>query len=68
MHSGCPVCGGNLTEQGTRCGRCPLSGGCNMICCENCGYETVAPRSATWDLLKRLFRRGVIGDGASRTS
>ena len=67
MQATCPLCGGVLSEQGTRCGSCPLSSGCDMVCCENYGYETVAPRSATVDFFKRLFRRAV-RNGSSTTS
>jgi hypothetical protein len=31
-----------------------------MLCCENCGYETVAPQSATVNLLRRLLRRPAV--------
>jgi len=53
----CPVCGGALSDQASGCSTCPLHSGCNMLCCENCGYRTVAPRSATVDFFKRLLRR-----------
>jgi hypothetical protein len=33
-----------------------MHSGCDMLCCENCGYETVAPRSVTVDLFRRLWR------------
>jgi hypothetical protein len=64
----CPVCGGPLTDTVSHCSRCPMNRGCEMICCENCGYETVAPRSATLDFFKRLFRRKGSRHGASRIS
>ncbi len=53
----CPVCGGALRERQDGCTRCPVGAGCGMICCENCGYQTVAPRSATVDLVRRLWVR-----------
>jgi hypothetical protein len=43
-----------------------MNSGCDMICCENCGYETVAPRSATLEFLKRLLRWKGSRHGASR--
>jgi len=52
----CPVCGGSMKEQVAGCSTCPMGSGCDMICCENCGYETVPPRSVTIDFLKRVFR------------
>jgi len=57
----CPMCGGVLRDHVSACGTCPvhgaLPGDCRMLCCDNCGYETVAPRSVTVDFFKRLFRR-----------
>ena len=64
----CPICGGELTEQVSGCSTCPMNSGCDMVCCENCGYETVAPRSVLVDFVKRLFNRKVKEDGASRIS
>jgi hypothetical protein len=57
MQMDCPVCGGPLTDTVSGCNRCPMNGGCDMVCCENCGYETVAPKSTLVDLFKRLTRR-----------
>jgi hypothetical protein len=53
----CPVCGDTLKETVSGCSRCPMNGGCDMLCCETCGYETVAPRSRLVDLVQRLFSR-----------
>lgn len=55
----CPVCSTTLKNQVTSCGSCPMNSGCDMLCCENCGYETVAPRSVTVELAKRLWRFAV---------
>jgi hypothetical protein len=52
----CPVCGDTLRDQVTHCSTCPMHSGCDMLCCENCGYETVAPHSATVDFFRRLWR------------
>jgi hypothetical protein len=57
MNMRCPVCGGQLKEQVSGCSRCPMNGGCDMVCCENCGYETVAPRSALVDFVTNLWRK-----------
>ena len=56
MSMPCPVCGGTMREQVTGCSTCAMNSGCDMLCCENCGYETVAPQSATVDLVKKIVR------------
>jgi len=53
----CPVCGGILRERLEGCTTCPMGSGCDMLCCENCGYQTVAPRSATVEFFRRLWGR-----------
>jgi len=53
----CTVCGGPLSETVSGCGTCPVSSGCRMLCCANCGYQTVAPRSVIVDALARLLGR-----------
>ena len=57
MNPACPICGRALSEQVTTCTRCPMNRGCGMLCCENCGYQTVPNRSAVLERLKRLFAR-----------
>jgi hypothetical protein len=57
MNQSCPVCAGRLSERASGCATCPMSSGCGMMCCENCGYQTVPPRSATVDFVKKLLRR-----------
>jgi hypothetical protein len=52
----CPVCNTVLQDQVTSCGSCPMNSGCEMLCCENCGYETVAPHSVTVDFFKKVWR------------
>ncbi len=64
----CPICGDELREQVSGCSTCPMNSGCDMLCCENCGYETVAPRSVLVDFVKKLFHRKVKEDGSSRVS
>jgi len=53
----CPICGGTLRDEVGSCGACPMNSGCAMLCCEHCGYSTVAPHSVTVNLFKRLFGR-----------
>jgi len=52
----CPLCGGSMHDTTGGCGSCPMNSGCDMLCCEECGYETVKPRSVTIDFLSRLLR------------
>ena len=59
MEMNCPICGDVLRDQVNGCSTCPMHpGSCHMLCCENCGYETVAPESATVNFFKRLLRLG----------
>jgi hypothetical protein len=58
MERPCPICGGVLRDHVDSCSTCPLHpGSCRMLCCDHCGYETVAPQSATVDFFKRLLGR-----------
>jgi len=42
----CPLCGSTFQPSGQEaCAACPLHGGCGMVCCPNCGYTMLAPRS-----------------------
>lgn len=68
MPYACPICGGELREHVSGCATCPMNSGCDMLCCENCGYETVAPRSALVDFVRGIFQRKVKPDGASGVS
>ncbi len=65
MRLSCPVCGGELREHVSGCSTCPMHSGCEMVCCENCGYETVVPRSKVIDFVRRLFQRKVKSHGTS---
>ena len=70
MSERCALCGGELAHDESTCGRCPLSSGCDMLRCTNCGYETVAARSVTVDFFQRVadgFRRLVRRGGADAT-
>lgn len=68
MNMTCPICGGELKEHVSGCAKCPVSGNCDMLCCDDCGYETVAPKSAVVDFFKRVFGQKEKDDGASRVS
>lgn len=37
----CPLCGYVIRpeQKTTACARCPLSSGCDLTCCANCGYQ-----------------------------
>jgi uncharacterized protein (DUF2225 family) len=39
----CPMCGNAFDKQQGRsaCAGCPFGRDCRMLCCPNCGYETV---------------------------
>ena len=51
----CALCGYVFDEKNTKasCKGCIVAGGCNLIKCPNCGYET--PKEPKW--LKRIFKR-----------
>lgn len=51
----CGFCGTEFTEDRGQptCRGCPLSGGCPMIRCPNCGYENPAPPAWVERLLGR---------------
>lgn len=57
LHS-CPLCGHRFAKSGaSACTSCPLNGGCNLICCPNCGYQQPDVRTsrlARW--LNRWFK------------
>jgi len=59
----CAFCGLVFDKEASQacCRGCPMSGGgCRMVRCPNCGYETpVAPEmKRIKSLVRRLFRRG----------
>lgn len=60
----CPVCGHRFDPvvHGACCA-CPLHQGCNLLCCPDCGYQTVDPtrsRLARWwgSLHAMIVRKG----------
>ena len=52
----CPLCGLGFDEGVTKCGGCPMHGGCGTVCCPGCGYS-FADRSATLDALTKVGRK-----------
>lgn len=52
----CALCGDRFTHGGQVCGTCPLTAGCDIVKCPNCGYQF--PRSSrTVEWFRRLFER-----------
>lgn len=40
----CAMCGQRYDpDQHLACQNCPMHAGCNLVCCPNCGYQTVDP-------------------------
>ena len=55
----CALCGCEFDEQALAChSQCPMSNGCAIICCPNCGYQVV-DESKAWgaSLIKRALSR-----------
>lgn len=52
----CDLCGCRFTHGEQVCGRCPMSAGCELIACPNCGYS-VPRHSSLLGLLRRILRR-----------
>lgn len=51
----CPLCGFKFNpEENPACSSCPFQKKCQVVCCPNCGYQTVAKAEFT-DFLSRLF-------------
>jgi hypothetical protein len=43
----CAMCGYTFDpEAHASCQACPLSKGCTLVCCPNCGFETVNPEQS----------------------
>lgn len=52
----CSMCGyGYDPDQHAACQNCPMHAGCNLVCCPNCGYQTVDPRRSKLVRLARFF-------------
>jgi Fe2+ transport system protein FeoA len=55
----CALCGYEFDEQALAChSQCPMSAGCAILCCPNCGYQVV-DESKAWgaSLIKRALSR-----------
>ncbi len=51
----CPVCGFVFNPgENQACPSCPLKSKCQVVCCPNCGYQTVV-RAEFTDFIARLF-------------
>jgi hypothetical protein len=57
----CPLCGHAFDESAeSACRKCPLKPDCRMVCCPQCGYQTVTTAPITEKavgMLKRLLGR-----------
>ncbi len=54
----CPMCGYRYDpKEHTGCASCPLNRGCQLVCCPNCGFETVDPERS---VLARFARRHLL--------
>ena len=52
----CALCGYEFNGGTLACyGKCPLAAGCHLVCCPNCGHQTVdESRSGTVAMLRKL--------------
>jgi hypothetical protein len=60
----CPLCGCEFGRSSEKCRACPMAGGCNIICCPNCGYG-FAEESRLVGWIKRILRMGGRSRGPS---
>jgi Fe2+ transport system protein FeoA len=61
----CSLCGHAFRPAGLAChAGCPLGERCGLICCPNCGYETIDGSSSR--LVRLLWRRRPAADGSGR--
>jgi RecJ-like exonuclease len=37
----CALCGNRFEREEALCSGCPINKSCKIICCPNCGYQTV---------------------------
>ncbi|MGE5277509.1 MAG: hypothetical protein ACM3SU_10985 [Acidobacteriota bacterium] len=52
----CPLCGCRFEHGGRACGSCPMSTGCDLVKCPNCGFQFPrASRIVAW--LRRIGAR-----------
>jgi hypothetical protein len=60
----CALCGHEFSADDARCSpSCPLAGGCPVVCCPRCGYQTP---DESRSVLVRLARKA--GSVAKRVS
>ncbi len=54
----CPLCGFEYDETALDChAACPMAQGCAIVCCPNCGYQSVdESKSGLAKLLRRLLK------------
>lgn len=51
----CPLCGFAFNPlENPACSSCPLKSKCQVVCCPNCGYQTVVKAEFT-DFIAKLF-------------
>jgi hypothetical protein len=57
----CPFCGYRFDpNESNACRSCPLQRDCQLVCCPNCGYETIdVQRSKLVNFFTRLISREV---------
>lgn len=55
----CPLCGYPYDETDMAChAACPMSDGCAILCCPNCGYQVVdESKSGLAKLLRKLWAK-----------
>jgi Fe2+ transport system protein FeoA len=67
----CSMCGHSYDpDQHLACQSCPMHSGCSLVCCPNCGYQTVDPRKSKLVRLARFFseRRSPAGYSIDQNS
>ena len=52
----CTLCGFEFEPTDSLCRGCPLKSNCSMVCCPNCGYQTVVD-SPGIRLMRRILGR-----------
>ncbi len=66
----CPLCGFEYDETALDChAACPMAQGCAIVCCPNCGYQSVdESKSALAKLLRRLLKPSPPGASRSKNN
>lgn len=61
----CPLCGRQFDPKTNQaCLKCPFKKGCQMVCCPNCGYQTVV-EGKLGNAVKRWLLKEGSHDGSS---